>query len=277
MRGVAAREHLAGQQQALAGLPRRDVFARQRVEIHAPRVGRRFVRELRPQLQVGRIELRRAGAVEHEVHVARGGAVRNDRDRQRRGVRRVILDLHVQHRRQSAESLRADAERVHLVQNLQAQRFDAVLRTARAHFVDVDGFEQRFLREHHRFLGSAADADAEHARRAPARAHLRHGLEDPVDDRIRRIQHRHDRLVLRAAAFRRNGDLQLVAGHDFHVNHGRRVVAGVLPVERRIGDDRGAQLVVGMVVGAAHAFVDHVGRGSASRPSARSCRLSRTP
>ena len=77
--------------------------------------------------------------------------------------------------------------------------------------------------------------------------------------RIGRIQHRERGLVFRAAALGRHRDLERVARHDFHVNDGGRVVVRVLSIERGIGDDGRAQLVVGMVVGAAHAFVDHVG------------------
>jgi hypothetical protein len=50
-----------------------------------------------------------------------------------------------------------------------------------------------------------------------------------------------------------------VSPDQFHVDHGRGVVLGVLALEVRVGHDRGAQLVVREVVRAAHAFVDGVG------------------
>ena len=46
----------------------------------------------------------------------------------------------------------------------------------------------------------------------------------------------------------------------------------LLAREQRVVDDGRAQLVVRMVVGAAHAFVDHVGAGRDPSPSARPCR-----
>jgi hypothetical protein len=49
-----------------------------------------------------------------------------------------------------------------------------------------------------------------------------------------------------------------VAGHDLGEDHGRRVVLGVLAGELRVGHHAGAQRVVGVVVAAAHAFVDGV-------------------
>ncbi|MNQ48111.1 hypothetical protein D3C85_619780 [compost metagenome] len=42
------------------------------------------------------------------------------------------------------------------------------------------------------------------------------------------------------------------------MNHGRGVVLGVFPSTRRVGEDRGTQDVFRQVVGATHAFVDHV-------------------
>ncbi len=66
------------------------------------------------------------------------------------------------------------------------------------------------------------------------------------------------RLRLRAAALGRDVHINLVAGHDRHVHHGRRIVLGVLARAGRIGQDAGAQLVVLVQIGAAHAFVHHV-------------------
>ena len=79
--GVASGEHLAVQQQALAGLPGCDFCRGQRVEIHARCVRGGLEGELRPQVEIRRVELHRTRAIEHEVRVTRGGAVRNDGDR----------------------------------------------------------------------------------------------------------------------------------------------------------------------------------------------------
>ena len=81
VRGVAAGEELAGEQQALARLPGRDLGLGR--ACRGSRAGslRGVERELRPVVERGRLELRRAAAVEHEVRVARGGAVGQQRHR----------------------------------------------------------------------------------------------------------------------------------------------------------------------------------------------------
>ena len=263
VRGIAAREHLAVQEQRLAGLPGRDLFLRQRIEVDAPallRIGRPL--HLGPQVEARRIEVHRAGAVHHEVRVARGRAVGNHRHRLAGGVAREHLDLDVQHRGQAAEALGADAQRIHLLEQLQPQLLDLrQLLAARGlglQLVHVEVFHQRFLGQQHRLFRGAADADAQHARRAPAGAHGRHGLEHPVDDGIARVEHDHLALVLAAAALGRDGHFHRVARHQFHVDDGRRVVLGVLALELRVGHHRGTQRVVRMQVAAAHAFVDGV-------------------
>ncbi len=154
------------------------------------------VGQLRPVFQRRRIEHHRAGAVEHEVRVAGGGAVGDHRHRQVGGVGRVVLDLDVEHGGQAAQALRADAQRVDLVEQLEAQFLGAVRRAARLSSWMSIGSISDFLGQQHRLLGGAADADAEHARRAPAGAHRRHGLQHPVDDRVGRIEHRELRLGL---------------------------------------------------------------------------------
>ena len=120
--GVAAGEQLAGEQQHFAGLPRGGFVAGDGVEVHAARAGD-VVGELGPVFERGRIEIHRAGAVEHDVRVARGGAVGNHGDGQIGGVGRRVEDLDVEHGGQAAQALRADAEAVHLVVELDAQLF----------------------------------------------------------------------------------------------------------------------------------------------------------
>jgi hypothetical protein len=194
------------------------------------------------------------------MHVPRRGAVRDHGDGLVRRMRGIREDLHVEHGGQAAQALRADAKRVHLVIELDAQFLVLVLRPARLQVGHVDRRHQRLLGHHHGFLGGAADADAEHARRAPARAHGGHRLQHPVDNRIGRIEHRELGLRLRAAAL--GGDIHRHrgSGHHFHVDHGRRVVLRVAARELRILEHRRAQLVVRVVVGAAHAFVHRVGQ-----------------
>ncbi|MNE37384.1 hypothetical protein D3C80_1312330 [compost metagenome] len=171
---------------------------------------------------------------------------------------RVVHDLHVEHGGQATEALGADAQLVDLLEQLQAHFFNAVLWATGLQFVDVDGFHQHFLGHDGSFLGGAADADAEHARWAPAGAHFRNCLEHPVDDRVGRVEHGHLRLVLGAAALGRHVHFHGVARDDGVVDDRRGVVLGVFTSACRVGQDRGTQDVFRQVVGAAHAFVDHV-------------------
>ena len=89
---------------------------RQRVEVDAPCASwRRAPSHVGPVVEARRLELGRARAVEHEMRVARRGAVRDHRHRLGRRMRRVLVDLDVEHGGQAAQALRADAERVDLV------------------------------------------------------------------------------------------------------------------------------------------------------------------
>ena len=133
-----------------------------------------------------------------------------------------------------------------------------VLRPALLQLVHVDVFHQALLGEQHRPLGGAADADAEHAGRAPAGAHRRHRLQDPVDQAVARIHHRRTSTCSRCRRPWRRRYVDGVAGNQRHLDHGRRVVLGVLPLEVRVGDDRRAQRVVGVEVALADAVVDGV-------------------
>ncbi len=171
---------------------------------------------------------------------------------------RVIHDLHIEHGGQAAEALSADAQLVDLLEQLQTQLFDAVLRTTGFQFMDVDGFHQHFLGHHRSFLGGAADADAEHARRTPAGAHGRNGLQYPVDDGVGWVEHRHLRLVFRTAALGCDVHFHLVTGDDGVVDYRWRVVFGVPAGTCRVGQDRSTQNVLRQVVGTANTLVDHV-------------------
>jgi len=143
-------------------------------------------------------------------------------------------------------------------EQLQAQLLDAVLRAAGLELVDVDRLHQHFLGHHRGLFRGAADADAEHARRAPAGAHGRNGLEHPVDDGVGRVEHGHLRLVFRTTAFGGHIHLDFVTGDDGVMDDSRGIVLGVLAGTCRVGQDRSTQHVFGQVVGAAHALVDHV-------------------
>ena len=267
MRGVAAGQHLAVQQQGFAGLPAGDFFLGQRVQVDlAALVVVRRPGDVGPQIQAGRVQVDRAAAVQLEMGMARGGAVRDHRDRLAGGVRGVHLDLHVQHRGQAAQALRANAQRVDLVKQLQAQFLDLAQRLAAGlglgslglQFVHVDVVHQRLLGHQHRLFCSAAYANPQHARRAPASAHGGHGFQHPVDHRVAGVEHVQLALVLAAAALGRDGDFHFVARHDFGDDHRRRVVLGVLALELWVVNDAGTQRVVRVVVALTHALVDGV-------------------
>ena len=192
--------------------------------------------------------------------VAGCGAVGNHADRLARRVGGIVENLDVEHCRQATQALRADTQCIRRVEDLDAQLFDHVGGAATLEFVHVDGVHQRFFRQDHRLFGAAADADAEHTRWAPAGPHGRQRLDDPVGDRIRWVQHREFGLVLRAAAFGSDLHFDRAAGDQIEMHDGRRIVVRVLALPGRVGDDRSAQNVVGVRVGAPHTFVDHVGQ-----------------
>ncbi|MCY1529424.1 hypothetical protein D9M68_645680 [compost metagenome] len=170
-------------------------------------------------------------------------------------MRREGVDLDVEHRGQAAQALRADAQRIDLFIQLDAQLFQLVLRTAGQQLVHVDVFHQRLLGHQHGLFGGAADADAQHARRTPAGAHRRDRLEHPVHQRIAGVQHGELGFVFRTAALRGKLHVDLVAGDELDVQDTGRVVARVLAREQRVVQHGGAQRIVGIQVAAAHAFV----------------------
>jgi len=104
----------------------------------------------------------------------------------------------------------------------------------------------------------AANPDPQHARGAPASAHRRDLFEHPVDDVVAGVHHLELGLVLAAPALGRDINADLVAWHHFDRKHAGSVVAGVAAGEGGIGQDRGAKLVLRMVVGAAHPLIDHI-------------------
>ena len=190
------------------------------------------------------------------MRVARGGAVGDHRNGFGGGVRRPAFDLDVENGGEAAKALCADAERIDLVEDLDAQAFGVVGGAACFQRGHIDVAHQRFFGKRHRLFRRPADADAEHSRWAPAGTHFGDLFEHPVDDRVRRVEHRKFRLVLAAAAFGGDGDLDRVAEDHLDIYHRGGVVAGVDAAEGGVGDDRGAQLVFGEQIGAAHAFID---------------------
>ena len=200
-------------------------------------------------------------AVEREVRVPRRRAVRDHADRLAGGVRRIVEDLDVEHRRQSAQALRADAERVDLVVDARCAAPRARLAGPRclSSCMSIGSIS-----------ASLASSIAFSALPPMPMPSMPGGHQPaPIVGTVFTTQSTIESdglsitnfgLVLRAAALGRDLHLDRVAGHEVEVDDRRRVVARVLARAGRVGDDRRAQRVVRIEIGAAHAFVDHVGR-----------------
>ena len=119
------------------------------------------------------------------------------------------------------------------------------------------GSMRDLLGEEHGFFCGAADADAEHAGRAPSGAHGGDGFEHPLDDGVGGVEHDEFAFGFGASALGGDGDVDFVAFDEFDVDDGGGVVFGVLAGAGGVGEERGAELVVGIEIGAADAFVDH--------------------
>ena len=169
-----------------------------------------------------------------------------------------IENLYIEDGRQPAQPLRADAQRVDLIVNLYPKRLDVVARPAHLQLRHVDWPHQRFLGEQHRLFCRTANADAQHARRAPACAHLRQHFQHPIDNRIAGIHHLELAFVFAAAALGRDIDGDGGTRHHFHVQDAGRVIPGVAAGEGRVGKDGCAQLVFRVQIGAANALIDYV-------------------
>ena len=125
----------------------------------------------------------------------------------------------------------------------------------------VDGVHEGFFGEGHGLFGGASDADAEHAGRTPAGAHGGHGFQDPVDDGVGWVEHGELGLGFAAATLGCDGDVEFGAGDHFDYDHGGRVVLGVLAGKGGVGEDGGAEDVVGIEPGFADALIDHLLEG----------------
>ena len=173
------------------------------------------------------------------------------------GVSRVVTDLYVEHSGEAAETLCADAQMIDSPVQLDAHLFDLAGGPAGDDFLNVDRLHQRFLGEQHGLLRGPADADAEHSGRAPSGAHSGNGFEHPVNDGVGRIEHDEFGFRLRSSTFGRDGNFDFAATNQLDVDDGRGIVTSVLAGEGGIGENRSAQLVVRVHVGAANAFIHH--------------------
>ena len=191
------------------------------------------------------------------MRVARGGAVRDHRDRLGGGVGRIVHDLDVEDRGEPAQPLRADAERVDLVEDLDraASRYRSAAPRCFSCAMSMSPISDS--------LASVIAFSAVPPMPMPS---IPGGHQPaPICGIISSTQSTIEslglsilnlRLVLAAAALGRDLHVDMVARHHLDVEHARRVVLGVDPAERGIAQDRGAQPVLGVEIGAAHALVD---------------------
>jgi len=168
------------------------------------------------QREVGWGDLDGAAAVEVDVEMAGGGAVGDHGDGEVCRVSGEVPDLDVEDGGEAAEALGSDAELVDFGVEVDAEFFDVgefgAGCLALEEFVHVDGVHEGLFGEGHGLLGGAADADAQHAGRAPASAHGGDGFEDPVGDGVGRVEHGELGFGFGAAALRCDGDVEFGAG-----------------------------------------------------------------
>ena len=200
------------------------------------------------------------------MHVSRRAAVRDDCHGFVRCVGRIVFDLDVEHRSQTTQALRPDAQRIDLFKQLHAKFFRGVAGSIGLQFVHVQGFHQGLLGQQHGFFRRAANADAQNTRGTPTSAHGGYDAQNPVHNGVRRIQHGKLRLSLATAALGRHFNFHRIAGHDLGVDHGRGVVLGVGSGSIGVSQYRTAQHIIRMGIPPAYAFVNHVFEGHVRIP-----------
>ena len=255
---VAPGQHLARQEQAVAMFPAGHFLGREIVEIDLLRCRIGFPGHGGIVVQLGRLEIGRARPVQREMGVARGRAVGDHGHRLARRMAGCIEYLHIEHGGQAAQALRPDPLRVHRVEDVDPQLLDIGLRTALLELAHIDRVHEAELGQLHAVFRSPADTDAEHTRRTPAGPHAGQLFDHPIDDIVAGVHHLELGLVLAPAALGRDIDIDGIARHHLDRQHTGRIVAGVAAREGGIGQDRGAQLVVGVIIGLPHAFIDNL-------------------
>ena len=197
------------------------------------------------------------------MRMARGRAVGDHRHRLAGRVRRVHLDLHVEHRGQAAQALRADAQRVDLLVQLDAQRLDL----GRARRPRPSWPAARACRG--RPSGFPWPCSTAFSAVPPMPMPSMPGGHQPAPIVGTVLSTQSTTLspgLSMASLLLFSLPPPLAATVMSSVLPGTisvKITAGVLSlvflrVELRVGHDRGAQRVVGVVVAAAHAFVDGV-------------------
>ena len=155
----------------------------------------------------------------------RGPALVVDGDGVQRHVRVRVLDVALQDGDVAAEAHRPDARLVE-----EAEQLVLELRDERVGVARPDRAHDRLLREVHRVVGGAADADADDPRRARLAAgaddRLEHELLDPLHA-VGGDAHLEEAHVLRARALRHALDVETVPVVDELPVHDRQAMADV--------------------------------------------------
>ena len=115
---------------------------------------------------------------------------------------------------------------------------------------------ERLLRHVRGLIKGAADAHADHNRRARIRARVFHRPQDEVLHALHavgRLEHLNLAHVFAARALRGDGDMKLIAGHDVVINHGGGIIAGIYAIQR-VAHHALAQIAVGIAL--THALVN---------------------
>ncbi len=223
-------------------------------------------RNVGPVIDTRGLQVDRARAIHGEMDVPRGGTVGNNGNRFVSGVRGVFLDFHIEHCSQPAHALSTNAEGIDGTHQLQPQFFPPVGRAPGLEGLDIDGIKQRLLGHQHGFFRGTANSHAKHSGRTPASTHTGNLADNPVDNRIGRIQHGKFCLRLRTATLGRQINIQLVPRHQFVVDYRRRIVTGIFTCPIRVLENRRAQDVIRQQISPAHALIDHLGNRQIALP-----------
>src|SRR3569833_2882658 len=191
------------------------------------------------------------------MRVSRGRAVRDHSDWKIGGVGWCVEYLNVKNGGEAAESLGTDAQPVHLVVEFDAQLFGCGFGTARNQVLNIDRIHQRLFGQEHGFFGGTTDADSEHSGRTPSGTHGWESFQNPINDRVGRVEHHELALGFGSSTLGGYGDFDSVAADKLYIDSGWGGVSSVLTSSRRVGEHGGAKDVVGISVGAANAFIDH--------------------
>src|SRR3546814_14120381 len=101
---------------------------------------------------------------------------------------RPVHNLDIKNGGEAAKPLRANAEGIDLVENLDAEFLDLVLRAALFQLRHIDRAHQTFLYETNSLFCGDANANAQYPGRAPSSAQLRHPQIGRASGKARVIQ-----------------------------------------------------------------------------------------